>query len=482
VPTDLTDVISVAAGKYHSLALRKDGRTVAWGMFVDLHNQTNVVHIAAAEYYSLAVTSSGTVLYGGWDRTTPTGETLRLQSAAEVTKVSVGGKHSLALTKQGHVEAWGLNDSGQCDVPVWLTDVDQIAAGGPFSLAKLRDGNVVTWGGNSIIDIQSLVQIGESKKLEYVHPFLQGQGGEAQLYSTPSGLLKRYISPDKTPATGKFEYMMKYPIIFEPYQRPLVAWPKQMAFDPFTGELVGYVMPFISAMQLQYLIDPLKRYRYFPELTSDEQRYQQFVFTVSSWCAKVLDFIHSQQYIVGDLSPRNIMIYPDMTVAFIDCASYQIKDGDEYGCYVGTPDYQAPEVNRLPDGRLQYTVHSDAFALAVVIFRLMSVHNVHPYQGITLPSAKLMPELYQITKESYPHLEPISDEVDATSYCEEHRIWPYDPSQRICVPPVAMQSQYALLPSALRTLFRRAFTGAPNQRPTPLEWAQTIDEIRMQHS
>jgi alpha-tubulin suppressor-like RCC1 family protein len=31
VPADLSNVVSVAAGYYHSLALTSDGRVVAWG-------------------------------------------------------------------------------------------------------------------------------------------------------------------------------------------------------------------------------------------------------------------------------------------------------------------------------------------------------------------------------------------------------------------------------------------------------------------
>jgi DNA-binding helix-hairpin-helix protein with protein kinase domain len=119
-----------------------------------------------------------------------------------------------------------------------------------------------------------------------------------------------------------------------------------------------------------------------------------------------------------------------------------------------------------------------------VLFRLLC-GNVHPYQGITLPSKKISPTQYDDTKQRYPHLKPIPDMVDATQYCYEQGIWPYDPKQHICVPPLVMQEYYPTLPAPVRALFGRAFIGAPAQRPTPAEWVPVLDallaELDMNH-
>ena len=53
------------------------------------------------------------------------------------------------LKSDGTVIAWGLNYSGQTDVPVGLTGVVAIAAGWTHSLALKSDGTVVAWGGDS---------------------------------------------------------------------------------------------------------------------------------------------------------------------------------------------------------------------------------------------------------------------------------------------------------------------------------------------
>src|SRR3974390_3190359 len=62
VPTGLTNVVAIAAGDYHSLALRADGTVVAWGLNTygatnipaDL---TNAVAVGGGLWHSLALRS-----------------------------------------------------------------------------------------------------------------------------------------------------------------------------------------------------------------------------------------------------------------------------------------------------------------------------------------------------------------------------------------------------------------------------------------
>ena len=66
VPTGLSNVVAVAAGGNHSLALRADGTVAAWGY--NGYGQcrlpaglSGVVAIAAGGYHSLTMGSDGTV-------------------------------------------------------------------------------------------------------------------------------------------------------------------------------------------------------------------------------------------------------------------------------------------------------------------------------------------------------------------------------------------------------------------------------------
>lgn len=80
-----------------------------------------------------------------------------LPKLGPLAALSTRNKHSLALTAQGQVWAWGWNEHGQVGaaagnqtspVRVALDNVDLIAAGGVMSLARQRDGTLWAWGRN----------------------------------------------------------------------------------------------------------------------------------------------------------------------------------------------------------------------------------------------------------------------------------------------------------------------------------------------
>ncbi|MDD2899807.1 MAG: hypothetical protein PHI31_13975 [Desulfuromonadaceae bacterium] len=77
----------------------------------------------------------------------------------DITAVSTGGNHSVALKKDGTVWTWGLNRTGQLgngttknsSIPVkvaGLTQVTAIATGGSHVVVLRKDGTVWAWGGN----------------------------------------------------------------------------------------------------------------------------------------------------------------------------------------------------------------------------------------------------------------------------------------------------------------------------------------------
>jgi hypothetical protein len=107
VPDGLSNVVAIAAGDYHSLALTYDGRVVAWGF--NTSGQANVP--------------------GG---------------LSNLVAIAAGGEHSLALTAEGRVVSWGANEYGQTTVPGGLSNVVAIAAGFFHSLALLRQPTVPT--------------------------------------------------------------------------------------------------------------------------------------------------------------------------------------------------------------------------------------------------------------------------------------------------------------------------------------------------
>ena len=142
VPTDLTGVVQVAAGATHSLALKSDGTVVAWGRQTIVPSWLpGVVQVAAGYNHSVALTIYGTV--AEWD------SNYIPPALTGVVQIAAGMDYSLALKSDGTVVAWGDNDQGQTSVPTDLTGVVQVAAGYNHSLALKSDGTVVAWGNNS---------------------------------------------------------------------------------------------------------------------------------------------------------------------------------------------------------------------------------------------------------------------------------------------------------------------------------------------
>ena len=180
-----TDWKIVAAGSYHSLALKNDGTLYTWGHNgsgqLGNNSDTGITRpaqvgtdtwkaIAAGDNYSLALRSSGSLYAWGTNKFGQLGDGTRrlsitpklIGTAADVWKaVAVGYTHSLAIKNDGTLYTWGNNSHGQLGrvtttpwsaTPTRIgTDSDwKAAAGGTeHSLALKNDGTLHSWGDNS---------------------------------------------------------------------------------------------------------------------------------------------------------------------------------------------------------------------------------------------------------------------------------------------------------------------------------------------
>jgi len=211
--TFLQDIISVAAGEDHSLALRADGTVWAWGMglgqlgigaptfqtttAVQVRGGSaggmflqNIIAISAGNNHSIALRDDGTVWAWGFgsggrlgnastsNQDIPVqvhGGAMNEQFLQNIISISTGASHSLALCADGAVWSWGSGSNGQLgngvignsDIPVQvhggatgkvhLQDIAFISAGlsgmmmpnGAHSLALRADGTIWAWGHGS---------------------------------------------------------------------------------------------------------------------------------------------------------------------------------------------------------------------------------------------------------------------------------------------------------------------------------------------
>lgn len=144
----LSNILAIAAGNAHLLALRSDG-TIA--LFQSDFNAgiapttvegiSDVTAIAAGAYHNVALRSDGSVATWGDNRL---GQLNMFETFKGAQAVAAGAYHSMALRSDGTVATWGTWDSSKNLNN--LKTVIRIAAGNNFCMALKQDGTVVTWG------------------------------------------------------------------------------------------------------------------------------------------------------------------------------------------------------------------------------------------------------------------------------------------------------------------------------------------------
>jgi alpha-tubulin suppressor-like RCC1 family protein len=178
----LSNVVGIADGDLHSLAVKADGTVWAWGdnpggqlgdgtmtrriLPVQL-SLTGVSAVAAGSAHSVALKSDGTVWTWGGNQSGQLGDgtttmrtaPVRVTQLSGIVAIAAGEFHTLAVKRDGTVWAWGNNGNGQLGdgttvqrtLPVQvsgLTGVSAVAAGAYHSLALKTNGGVKAWGYN----------------------------------------------------------------------------------------------------------------------------------------------------------------------------------------------------------------------------------------------------------------------------------------------------------------------------------------------
>lgn len=181
----LTDIVAVAAGNRHSLALAEDGTVYAFGN--DIEGQlgwasttscspvesvidATIVAIGAANDTSFALDDEGGLwAWGGNARhglgdgtTTSRNLPAKVAGLPAVVSFSASENSVFAVTESEGVWAWGLGHAGMLGtgntndqttpiriVPLDGYDIVQVAPGYAYALALLDDGTLIGWGTNA---------------------------------------------------------------------------------------------------------------------------------------------------------------------------------------------------------------------------------------------------------------------------------------------------------------------------------------------
>lgn len=141
--TGLSDIIQVEAGWRHAVALRRDGTVWAWGRRDD-----GAVGDGAPKGLRAVMAVAP----------------VRVPGLEGITQIAVARSHGLALSKDGHVMAWGSNSDGELGngtrdtawTPTPVTGLDHVVSiaagtggGKGLSGAVREDGTVWLWGTNT---------------------------------------------------------------------------------------------------------------------------------------------------------------------------------------------------------------------------------------------------------------------------------------------------------------------------------------------
>jgi alpha-tubulin suppressor-like RCC1 family protein len=212
VQGDLSDIIAIAAGNQHTVALREtDGTVWAWGwnssgqLGNGMGNDSNIPVQVVGEGGSGNLEGI-TAIAAGWAHTVALRETdgrvwawgnnnrgqlgdgsttqrqtpVQVVNLENITAIAAGYQHTVALREDGTVWAWGWNSSGQLGnpsagsqsiIPVQvvgeggsgnLEGITAIAAGYQHTVALREDGTVWAWGWNSSGQLGNPDAVGQS--------------------------------------------------------------------------------------------------------------------------------------------------------------------------------------------------------------------------------------------------------------------------------------------------------------------------------
>ncbi|NVN97721.1 MAG: RCC1 repeat- and reductase domain-containing protein [Geobacteraceae bacterium] len=178
----LRDVIAIASGRNHVVALKKDGTVWSWGSnfsgqlgldsggTADQPVQTahldGVIAITAGAFHTAALKKDGTVWSWGFNGNGQLGNgtcenyniPVKVAGLGSVVAIAAGNQHTVALQNDGTAWAWGSNHASQLGgdssslmslTPVQvsgLSGIIDITAKVNHTFALMKDGTVVAWG------------------------------------------------------------------------------------------------------------------------------------------------------------------------------------------------------------------------------------------------------------------------------------------------------------------------------------------------
>lgn len=141
-----------------------------------------------------------------------------------------------------------------------------------------------------------------------------------------------------------------------------VCWPQELLYNK-NGQFCGYLMSSANGDKLQTSV-------MHPKVIGDkfpQWKRKQLVLLCLS-IVNIIDKLHKNDIIVGDINANNILLTTYNDVYFIDCDSFQIG---KYPCPVGTPYFTPREIQGKKYSEFLRTKEHDMFAITTLVFMIL---------------------------------------------------------------------------------------------------------------
>jgi DNA-binding helix-hairpin-helix protein with protein kinase domain len=267
---------------------------------------------------------------------------------------------------------------------------------------------------------------------------LLGGGGEGKVFLTNTGLACKVYDRGRLTEGLKAKLQL---MRMAQFAHAGLCWPKNLVVNA-RGEFVGYLMDRAQGKEIQkcVFIKPLLLER-FPDW--DRRNLVNLAISV----LEIIQVLHSENVLLGDINPLNVLIDDQERIYFVDTDSYQIED---FPCPVGTPTFLAPELAGQQLSEVLRTPAHESFAVSTLVFML------------------LMPG-----KPPYSH----AGGTDPTQNVRK-RHFPYNLGEKrgIDVPAGPWRFIWSHFPYRLKEKFQAVFAG--QDRPEIPEWLKILDCYR----
>ena len=281
--------------------------------------------------------------------------------------------------------------------------------------------------------------------------------GEGTIWQTDRNgyLAKVYHSPDHK-RVEKLEVMVANPPK-EPnshLNHISFAWPKFLLKDS-NGWVLGFLMPAIAESKEILNVYNSKR-RMDLKLGVD----WYFLHTVAQNIASIIQAIHAEGYVIGDIKPQNILVNNRALPSIIDTDSFQVRhpqNGQVYPCLVGSEGFTPVELLGQDLSTVEQTEVHDRFRLAVIIYLLL--FGEQPFKGQWTGKGD-SPEPTELLRRGF---------------------WAYAPNSLI--QPGLYTISLDVVHPEIQQCFLRCFNDGhtqPDLRPTAQEWKNALEVARNQ--